>query len=89
MNFVGLQGCLWGETIRSASHLQYMAFPRVIALAERAWHKASWEDIHDPDERQYARDADWKRFTKTLGEKEFPRLEKLGIRYRVPPPGAM
>ena len=85
----GLQGCLWGETIRSATHLQYMAFPRVLALAERAWHRASWEDIQDPHERQSARQSDWKSFAKTLGEKELPRLEKMDVHYRVPPPGAM
>ena len=78
---------MWGETIRSADHLQYMAFPRVIALAERAWHKASWEYIQDPDDRQSARDVDWKSFAKTLGEKELLRLDKMGVHYRVPPPG--
>ncbi|MGD9633601.1 MAG: family 20 glycosylhydrolase, partial [Pirellulales bacterium] len=34
---LGLQGQLWAENLRSADLLDYMAFPRLIALAERAW----------------------------------------------------
>ena len=66
-----------------------MAFPRVLALAERAWHKAPWEYIENPDERKLRQQHDWQSFVKTLGDKELPRLEKLSIRYRVPIPGAV
>ena len=35
-HILGIQGALWGENLRSPAMLEYMAFPRVIALAERA-----------------------------------------------------
>ena len=35
-HILGIQGQLWGENLRSPDRLEYMAFPRVIALAERA-----------------------------------------------------
>ena len=34
---LGFQGQLWTEYIPTFEHLQYMAFPRMCALAERAW----------------------------------------------------
>ena len=34
---VGLQANLWSEHIATPQRLWYMAFPRALALAERAW----------------------------------------------------
>lgn len=34
---LGTQGQLWTEYIKTPEHLEYMAFPRLIALAETAW----------------------------------------------------
>jgi len=34
---IGVQGQLWTEYIPTTSHLEYMAFPRLCALAEVAW----------------------------------------------------
>jgi len=39
----GMQGQTWSETIRTDGQYYEMAFPRVLAVAERAWHRASWE----------------------------------------------
>ncbi len=47
--FKGMQGHLWSETIRTDAQLEYMAFPRAIALAERAWSKADWELAYDAE----------------------------------------
>ena len=65
-----------------------MVFPRMLALAERAWHKAPWEDKNNPckDEAAY---KDWESFANTVGHKELERLRQLGIQYRISPPGAM
>ncbi|MGL6121427.1 MAG: family 20 glycosylhydrolase, partial [Shewanella sp.] len=41
--FSGLQGQLWSETVRSDNTVEYMVFPRLLMLAERAWHQAAWE----------------------------------------------
>lgn len=34
---LGIQGQLWGEHLRNPERLEYIAFPRLLALAERAW----------------------------------------------------
>lgn len=36
-NLLGVQAQLWAEYIPSAEHMEYMAFPRVAALAEIGW----------------------------------------------------
>ncbi len=36
-HILGIQGELWSENLRDSQSLEYMAFPRMIALAERAW----------------------------------------------------
>jgi hexosaminidase len=87
-NIVGMAGQLWAETVRHPEQFNYMVFPRLVALAERAWHRAEWEALSDPDMRKAARDANWAQFAKTLGEKELVRLDAAGVQYRVPPPGA-
>lgn len=79
---------MWSETMRKRDQFHYMAFPRLLALAERAWHKASWEDITDVKERNLERDRDWEEFSDNLGYKELLRLEQNDIFYRIPPPGA-
>jgi hexosaminidase len=85
-----MQSQVFAETTRSAAEYQYMLFPRLLAVAERAWHKAQdWEDLKNNDNNaQSARDADWTHFANALGYRELRRLDKLGIAYRVPPPGA-
>ena len=64
-----------------------MMFPRLLALAERAWHKASWEDLKG-EERDREFGEDWVRFANTLGYRELGRLDKIGVAYHVPPPVA-
>jgi len=34
---LGLQANLWTELVRSRQHLEYLLFPRIAALSERAW----------------------------------------------------
>lgn len=64
-----------------------MVFPRLLALAERAWHKASWESIDNSGERARLQELDWELFANKIGHKELLRLDELNINYRVPPPG--
>ena len=80
-----MQGHLWSETVRTSEQLHGMIFPRMLSLAERAWHKASWEDAID---YEAAQNDDWRRFANTLGYKELGRLDRLGVAYNVVPPGA-
>ena len=63
---LGIQAQLWSEYLPDAESFQYMAFPRLCALAERAWGspEQSWEEF---EERLRA---------------HLPRLDAFGIRYR-------
>ena len=66
-----------------------MVYPRLLAVAERGWHKSPWESLlNDPVQRKKDRDAEWGTFANTLGYKELMRLDNMGVTYRVPPPGA-
>ncbi|XP_062581614.1 beta-hexosaminidase-like, partial [Saccostrea cucullata] len=87
-NIIGMQGHIWTETVRTADQLQEMVFPRLIALAEKAWHKSSWENIENKDERIRKTNEEWTSFAMALVEKELRRLENMGIGYHIPVPGA-
>lgn len=101
VRFAGLQGQLWSETIRSDAQVDYMLYPRLLALAERAWRAADWEEPYTPgagysratgafDAAQRARrDADWNAFANLLGGRELARLDAVGVAYRVPTVGAV
>ena len=71
--------------MRTADQMYAMIFPRMLALAERAWHKASWEDITDKNERDARKNADWVKLANLLGYRELNRLDKMSVVYRVPP----
>ncbi|MGE5199477.1 MAG: family 20 glycosylhydrolase [Rhodospirillaceae bacterium] len=89
-HIVGLEACLWSETLRVAGRLDYMLMPKLLGFAERAW-------APDPDwarERDEARSAQlyqdaWSRFVNVLGKRELPRLDQEGwnLGYRIPTPG--
>ena len=102
IGFAGIQGQLWSETIRSDDVAEYMMFPRIIMLAERAWHKPSWEVPYQykgavynqqsgffTEEMRQAQRDDWYRVANTVGSKELLKLDKADIAYRVPTPGAV
>ncbi|WP_306524094.1 chitobiase/beta-hexosaminidase C-terminal domain-containing protein, partial [Rheinheimera sp.] len=84
-NIIGLQGQLWSETVRNAKQLEQMIYPRLLPLAERAWHQASWEGNKAEQKR---RDADWQQFAAVMTRRELPKLDKAGVAYYLPPPGA-
>ena len=71
---LGVEGCLWSETLVTPDRPDYMAYPRVCALAEVAWtpqNERSWPDF-------------WGR----LCQHHLARLDAAGIAYRIPPPSA-
>ncbi|KAK3095697.1 hypothetical protein FSP39_017743 [Pinctada imbricata] len=86
-NIIGMQAELWTETVRSPEHMHYMLYPRLLAIAERAWHKASWETVEKQGERIQKKNNDWAEFATFISDREFNRLEAMGIKYRLPLPG--
>ncbi|WP_186140990.1 family 20 glycosylhydrolase [Burkholderia gladioli] len=90
----GMQGQAWGEVMRNDSEFEYMVYPRLLALAERAWHRADWErpyaagvryklgDTHLVDKD--ALNKDWAGFATVLKQRELPKLGRAGIGYRSP-----
>ncbi len=99
--FLGVQGQLWGENVRTDNVAEYKIFPRIIALAERAWHKASWsvpynymgakydQSTHTfTPAMQLERDNHWTVFANALGQKELPKLDLADVKYRLPTAGA-
>ena len=90
-NILGLQGQLWGETLRSVDRMEYMAVPRLLSLAERAWApQPDWASLDDVDRLRTRRAAAWRDFAHRLGRRELPRLSRRATdwSYRLPPPGA-
>ena len=46
----GVQANLWAEYIPTPEHMEYMIYPRILALAEVAWsasERKSWTDFHN------------------------------------------
>lgn len=77
---------MWTGLVQTTDQLEYMMFPRLIAFAERAWHHAaSWHETNNVTDME----RDWIEFINHLVYKEFPKLDKLNVHYRIPPPGAM
>lgn len=92
----GLQAQLWTETIRTGGQVEYMLFPRLLALAERAWSPAPWTPAYqpgaqyswgDPRVDQAALAEGWHDFAGRVSA-QFALLDRAGIAYRVAPPGA-
>lgn len=49
-HILGVQGNLWTEWISDKRHLEYMAFPRALAVAELGWsygNMRTWEEFRD------------------------------------------
>lgn len=99
--FYGMQGQLWSENVRSEEQAEYMLFPRLLALAERAWHKADWEPDYNhaggtysqssgvfTEQMRKARDESWNLFANVVAQKELPKLDVQGVFYRIPTVGA-
>ncbi|EHR63151.1 beta-N-acetylhexosaminidase [Saccharomonospora cyanea] len=67
---LGVEAPLWSETLRSLDHIEYMAFPRLAAVAEIGW---------SPQEAR-----DWTSFSERLG-KQAPRWEEREVDFHRSP----
>ncbi|NUS05432.1 MAG: family 20 glycosylhydrolase, partial [Nonomuraea sp.] len=61
---LGVEAPLWTETIRTSADLEYMAFPRLPALAELGWSPYTTHD--------------WTAFRERLGA-QGPRWRTMGL----------
>lgn len=86
--FEGMQGQLWSELVRKPDQMDCMIYPRLLPLAERAWHKASWESEEKEDSKKKQETSDWTLFANSLGYRELEKLDRMGVAYHIPPPGA-
>ncbi len=94
----GLSAQLWSEVVRTDEMVEYKIYPRIMAVAERAWHRAGWEQDYKAG-REYkggetkhvdtkALHNDWERFANLMGQRELAKMDKAGVGYRLPVPGA-
>ena len=92
----GMQGQLWSEGVRADSIADYLFYPRVLALAERAWHTGAWEPAYAAGKAYSYGDgqvdgkallADWQGFNDRLTPR-LAELDRENVAYRLPPPGA-
>ncbi|PXX47031.1 beta-N-acetylhexosaminidase [Undibacterium pigrum] len=67
----GLQANIWTEYLSKPEMIEYMTFPRLLAMSEVAWTAQQG--------KEYAS------FTKRLGA-HYPRLQQAGLAYRIPRP---
>ncbi len=68
---IGGQANIWTEYIKTPSHVEYMAFPRMLALSEVLWSQK--------EHRNYAD------FLRRLNA-QLPSLDRQGVNYRIPEP---
>jgi hexosaminidase len=91
-NVLGIQAALWAETIKGPQQLEYMLFPRLLALAERAWQKGpEWAAEKEISAMRKGYTAAWSSFVDITGNRLLPMLDHYngGYNYRIPPAGAV
>jgi hexosaminidase len=68
-HILGAQGNVWTEYLRTAEQVEYMALPRMLALAEVVWSPRGARD--------------WNSFSARLPAR-LAELDSLGVNYRIP-----
>ncbi len=68
-NVLGIEAAIWTEFITNQKRLEYMTFPRLSAVAEKAW--------------TLEEKMDWETFQKRLS-RQYMRYQMAGINYRIP-----
>jgi hexosaminidase len=66
-HIIGAQGNVWTEYMKTTDHVEYMVFPRLLALSEVVWSPRAARD--------------WPSFRARL-DRELRRLDALGVNYR-------
>lgn len=71
---LGGQGNIWTEYLQTPEQVQYMAFPRMMAIAEDVWSRARDKNFDDFQARLSA---------------HYTRLDRQKVNYRIPAPGGL
>jgi hexosaminidase len=71
---LGVQGNVWTEYMKTPEKVEYMVFPRALALAEAGWSPQENKNYADFRNRVYS---------------NFERLDKQNVNYRIPEPDGM
>lgn len=69
-HIIGVQANIWTEYVANGEKLEYMLFPRILAVAETGWTKTEAKDYAD--------------FTKNRLPGRLADFEKLGVNFRIP-----
>lgn len=62
---IGVEGCVWTEYMPTPARVEYMAWPRMCAIAESGWSNV---------------EKDWENFSMRI-ERHLERLDKVGVGY--------
>ncbi|MGB5013280.1 MAG: family 20 glycosylhydrolase, partial [Pyrinomonadaceae bacterium] len=71
---LGAQGNIWTEYMKTPDKVEYMGFPRILAMAEVGWSSLENKNFAD--------------FTRRLNA-NFARLDKQEVDYRIPEPSGL
>ncbi len=71
---IGGQANIWTEYLKGPANVEYMAFPRMLALAEVVWSPKEGKNFEN-----------FKRRLNAI----LPRLDKQKVNYRIPEPGGL
>jgi len=91
---LGIEAALWSELLRTPGRMDSQLWPRLLAVSERAWHKAAWEhalelkSTGEPLRDNEDAKQDMAQFMTLVGSKELRRLESAGVEYYLARPGA-
>jgi len=73
-HILGVQGNVWSEHMPNPEVVEYATFPRALALAEVGWSNQTARHFADFEQRL---------------ANQYPRMDRAGIRYRIPQPQGM
>lgn len=84
-NIIGVQGQLWGETLRDWGMVQRYCLPKMLGLVERGWNaRPSWGEDYGTDARYLeARHQ----YNLKIGTRELPLLRRMGYNVHLLQPG--
>lgn len=68
-NIIGIEAGIWTEFISNQKRFEYMTYPRILAVAEKAWTTDT--------------NLNWESFQKRL-DTQYIRYDRAGINYRIP-----